>query len=395
MVSSDKTKQPTKRIGIAIEMGIPFGHHHGSYKGILDYIRENRPDWQTIVDPYMTGLSDASGRAQYDGIVGRITADAGKQAKTLGVPVVNHWMNAPDQDLPSVFADYKENGRIVAEHFLERGYHRIGLVSWETDRARALYLAGLQEVAEERGIEVQTLDVPYSFEDDPDLFVEFYDQLRETLQGVTPPIGIYVPMDGMALYLVQLCDELGLRMPHEVGIAVAYNSLEICLNTRPTLTSIEANDEKIGYEAMRLLDQLINKTIEPPDEPLLIKPRSLRVRGSSEVFVSDDPVVSSAMRYIAEHARQAITVEDVAQAASVSKRTLSRRFNEHVGQSVLSEISRIRVQAIKQALVDTELPMSEVSESCGFTSTSHFNVFFRKATGMTPGEYRKQHRYQA
>ncbi|MEM9347853.1 MAG: substrate-binding domain-containing protein [Planctomycetota bacterium] len=385
------SSQSTKRIGIAIEMGQPFGHHHGCYKGILDYVREHRPGWQTAVDPYMVGIVDDSGQAQYDGIVGRITADAAERADKIGVPVVNHWMNSPAQNAAGAYADYTANGRIVAEHFIGHGYKRLGLISWQTDKARALYLAGITEVAEQHGIEVQTLDVPYDFEDDPDAFAMFYSELRKTLLSVKPPIGIYVPMDGMALYVVQLCNALNLRVPDEVGLAVAYNSLDICLNTQPTLTSIEANDEKIGYEAMRLLDGLIQGK-KPPGEPVRVQPKTLRIRGSSQVFVSEDEVVSKAMRFIAEHARTALSVEDVATAANVSKRTLSRRFDAHVGKSVLTEINRIRTQTIKQDLVDTEQPISDVAAACGFTSTSHFNVFFRKATGTTPGEYRKRHR---
>ncbi|MEM9110782.1 MAG: substrate-binding domain-containing protein [Planctomycetota bacterium] len=388
------SSQSTKRIGIAIEMGQPFGHHHGCYKGILDYVREHRPHWQTTVDPYMVGIIDGSGQAQYDGIVGRITADAAEKAGKVGIPMVNHWMNSPAQHVAGAYADYTTNGRIVAEHFIEHGYKRLGLISWKTDKARALYLAGLTEVAEQHGIEVETLDVPYDFEDDPDAFATFYSELRKTLLSVKPPIGIYVPMDGMALYAVQLCNELNLRVPDEVGLAVAYNSLDICLNTQPTLTSIEANDEKIGYEAMRLLDGLIQGR-DAPEEPVRVQPKTLRIRGSSQVFVSEDAVVSKAMRFIAEHARTPLSVEEVATAANVSKRTLSRRFDAHVGKSVLTEINRIRTQTIKQELVDTEQPISDVAAACGFTSTSHFNVFFRKATGTTPGEYRKRHRNDA
>ncbi|MEO0475747.1 MAG: hypothetical protein AAF085_07240, partial [Planctomycetota bacterium] len=180
-----------KHIGIAIEMGQPFNHHHGCYKGILDYVRQHHPRWQTTVDPYMVGMLDDQGGPQYDGIVGRITGSAAKQAKAAGIPVVNHWMNSPAEDAPGVFADNTANGRIVAEHFIQRGYKRIGMVSWPTDRAQKYYLSGLKEVAEEHGIKVQALEVPYDFEDDPDAFVTFYRRLRETLQSITPPIGIY------------------------------------------------------------------------------------------------------------------------------------------------------------------------------------------------------------
>lgn len=391
-MSSQNGESILKRIGIAIEMGQPFGHHHGCYHGILAYTREHRPDWQTVVDPYMIGLSSEAISMPYDGIVGRITGAAAEAAKQAGIPAVNHWMNSPATDLPGVFTDYRENGRLIARHLLKHGYRRIGLISWPTDRAQTYYRSGLQEVASDKYIDVQLLNVPYSFEDDPKLFEEFYIQLRQTLESVTPPIGIFVPMDSMAIYVVQLCDELGLRVPQDVGLVVAYNSLEICLTSKPTLSSVEADDFQVGYEAMALLDKLISGKVTAPVEPSFVPARSLRVRGSSEVFVSEDPVVGKAMQYIAKHARQTIGVEDVAEAAGVSKRTLSRRFSMHVGQSVLSEINRMRAEAIKQMLVDTEVPINEVADACGFASTSHFNVFFRKATGQTPGAYRREHR---
>ncbi|MFK7790280.1 MAG: helix-turn-helix domain-containing protein, partial [Phycisphaeraceae bacterium] len=251
---------------------------------------------------------------------------------------------------------------------------------------------GIQEAIERRGGEAFTTDVPYLFEADPESFVEFNQLIRELVSTKNSPMGLFIPMDSMALYAMQACQQLGVRVPYDVGVAVCYNALDLCLNTHPTMTSIQANDELIGYEAMRLLaDQMAGRPL-PMDLPMLIPPKTLRVRGSSEVFVSEDPVVSLAMSYIGEHAREGITVEEVASAADVSVRTLSRRFNKNVGRSVLGEINRVRVQAVQQVLVDTELPMQEVATACGFTSTSHFNVFFRKATNQTPGSYRKQHR---
>lgn len=395
MSATQTDKTDTKHIAIVIEMGRPFGHHHGCYKGIVDYIREHKPHWQTSVDPFLTGVLDGDGQVQYDGIVGRITQPVADLAEQHGIPAVNHWYNTPAETLPSVYTDYRASARIVAEHFLDHGYRRIGLVSWQTDRARPVFYAGLEEAVAERGGETFAVSVPYLFEDNPNDFIQFSQQVGDLLANSSPPMGLFIPMDSMALYAMQACHQMGLRVPTDVGVAVNYNSIDLCLNTHPTMTSIQANDELIGYEAMRLLDdQLAGKPL-PVDLPKLIPPMALRVRGSSEVFVSEDPVVSAAMRYIADHARDAVTVEEVANAAEVSVRTLSRRFNRHVGRSVLGEINRVRVQAIKQVLVDTELPMQEVAEVCGFTSTSHFSVFFRKAADQTPGSYRKQHRRQA
>lgn len=392
VASTGNPSGSSKHIGIVIEMGQPFSHHHGSYKGIVDYVREHHPDWTTTVDPFLTGLLDETGNVRYDGIVGRITQPIADFAEEHGIPTVNHWMNSPAESLPAVFSDYRASGRIVANHFLDHGYHRIGLVSWEWDRARPLFHTGIEQAVQERGGEVFAMNVPYLFEDNPKDFVEFSRLISEMISNERTPMGLFIPMDVMALYTMQTCQQLGLRVPNDVGVAVYYNSIDLCLNTHPTMTSIEANDEMIGYEAMRLLDLQIAGKALPQDLPMRIPPKTLRVRGSSEVFVSEDPIVSKAMHYIGEHSREGITVDEVAEAADVSVRTLSRRFNKFVGRSVLGEINRVRTQAIKQVLVDTEIPLHEVATTCGFTSTSHFNVFFRKATDQTPGSYRKQHR---
>lgn len=393
MSNSAGPQGPSKHIGIVIEMGQPFSHHHACYKGIVDYVREHHPDWQTSVDPFLTGLFDKDGQVRYDGIVGRIAQPEADLAEQHDIPIVNHWLNSPAQALPAVFSDYRASGRIVAEHFLDHGYQRIGLVSWETDRARPMFYAGIKEAVEERGgEEAFALDVPYMFEADPDSFNEFNHVICELASSRSQPMGLFIPMDSMALYAMQNFQQLGKRVPNDIGVAVYYNALDLCLNTHPTMTSIQANDELIGYEAMRLLAGQMTGQPLPVDLPILIEPKALRVRGSSEVFVSEDEVVSKAMHYIGDHAREGITVEDVASSAGVSIRTLSRRFNKYVGRSVLGEINRVRVQAIQQVLVDTEIPLHEVASVCGFTSTSHFNVFFRKATDQTPGSYRKQYR---
>ena len=61
VASTGNPSGSSKHIGIVIEMGQPFSHHHGSYKGIVDYVREHHPDWTTTVDPFLTGLLNETG----------------------------------------------------------------------------------------------------------------------------------------------------------------------------------------------------------------------------------------------------------------------------------------------------------------------------------------------
>jgi LacI family transcriptional regulator len=118
----------------------------------------------------------------------------------------------------------------------------------------------------------------------------------------------------------------------------------------------------------------------------------MRVRGSTDAFVSEDPIVSRAMRFIAENASRSITIEDVAEAVETSSRTLQQRFTQFVGRSVYSEINRLRIETVKRILIDADVTLEAVASENGFTDVSHMVKNFRKATGKTPGEFRKQHR---
>ena len=390
MTSQTGGADVTKRVGIAIEMGHMIGHHVGTYKGILAYLAEHHPDWQPVLDPYMVGLINRSGVAEYDGVVGRISATSAEQAAAVGVPIVNHWVNSPAQSLPLVCNDSVAGSQIVVEHLLDRGYRRLGLVCFEGDKINEHRLEGMRRALNGMWGDVEILELNYDFESGPKEFVRFYNRLGKLLKGLETPIGLYIPMDLMAVYVMQACGELGLRVPEDVGVVSFFNT-PLCVNASPTLSSLEPADEEVGYEAMGLLAGLMLGEAERPSEPVLVAPKTLRVRGSSNVFVSEDEVVARAMTYISERSHEMITVDDVAEAASVSTRTLSRRFDRHVGQTVLGEINRMRLATVKQTLLDTDLPIAAVAEHCGFSSTSHFNVFFRKAVGQTPGAYRKEH----
>lgn len=392
MVRTKRRKGP-RRIAIAIQMDDPFPHHTGCYHGIVDYANQ-KENWHTVVDPYLVGLSSHCGVLEYDGIVGRITREVAEEAKSAGIPVVNHWMNSPARGVPGVYSDFAECGRIAAEHLLARGYRRFGYVGWKRDRVRTFHLSGFEPPLQEQGMAIQHLIVPMSLSSHERgsgrMFTRFNTLLRDWLSGLTPPFGLYIPIDTCAMYALQMCDELGLRVPHDVGIVSGFNNPTICLKTKPTLSAIEPDNERVGYRATQLLDRLMDGE-EAPDEPIWIPPKTLRMRGSSDAFVCEDPTTSRALRYIADHSRESITVKEVAKAAKTTTRTLARRFEQFVGHPIRKEISRMRIESLKRILIDSKTPISTVAIQCGFTSASHFTEFFKKETGITPGEYRKQH----
>lgn len=91
--------------------------------------------------------------------------------------------------------------------------------------------------------------------------------------------------------------------------------------------------------------------------------------------------------------RSNVTVEDLAKDLDLPPRGLSRVINRHFGRNFFEFINHYRVEEAKRLLSSPEkahLSVLDVMLESGFNSKAAFNTFFKKYTGMTPSEYRKQ-----
>ena len=111
---------------------------------------------------------------------------------------------------------------------------------------------------------------------------------------------------------------------------------------------------------------------------------------STDAFACDDPLVAEAVWFIAGHARENLQVEDVVQHMNVSRSTLIRWFDQALGRSVASEISRHRVAEVKQMLIQTRLSITTISEICGFSCCADLSRFFKREVGVPPSVWRKR-----
>ena len=83
------------------------------------------------------------------------------------------------------------------------------------------------------------------------------------------------------------------------------------------------------------------------------------------------------------------TVEGLAQVAGVSPRHFIRAFQESAGQTPLRFVHTLRVERAKQLLTDPRRTATDVALDCGFSHAQHFSNAFKKATGVTPSDFRK------
>ncbi|PHR61896.1 MAG: hypothetical protein COA43_01620 [Robiginitomaculum sp.] len=104
--------------------------------------------------------------------------------------------------------------------------------------------------------------------------------------------------------------------------------------------------------------------------------------------------IARAKDYIIENIKQAITVNDVANAACISPRALQYSFREHVGMSPSKYMRKIKLEAVRQALqkADSRSNVTNILSDFGITSYGHFSKFYRETFGCTPKVTLQRHR---
>lgn len=100
---------------------------------------------------------------------------------------------------------------------------------------------------------------------------------------------------------------------------------------------------------------------------------------------------ASIKAYIAEHYRQNIRLQDIAEAFHFSPSYFTQVFKKHFGITLTEYITQFRVEKSLQLLSKYNLSVELVAAEVGFSSYSYFCTTFKKMVGMTPKEYRKAH----
>lgn len=394
--NSSRTRSPakrkTKRVAVAIEMHYTFPWHLDAYQGVVQYAEE--AGWTCVLDPYLMSLPEG-GDAGYDGIVGRIGTDLMPLLEGRDLPVVT-LLGIPGlaslTSIPSVLPDAAAGVRLAAEHLIGCGYRRLGFVSSEGSPAEQMYLKHLSATGQAHGFAKPShLVVQSDFVGTRGLVLELRKKLMDWVQSLEKPVGLLVEDAVVPILLLQLCHELGLRVPEDVGVLALWGDDATAEASLPTLSVMTYDMLKVGYQAAALLDKFMDGRPAHPHNRV-IPPDRVAVRESTDVFLNSDPMVSEAMHFIASHCRQNLHIEDVASHMNTSRRTLERRFEEALRTTAYSEIRRLRVDYLKRLLIETEHSVQTIAHDCGFSATTNFSRFFKQETGESPSAYRKRFR---
>jgi LacI family transcriptional regulator len=324
-----------------------------------------------------------------DGLLGHVfSAEAAELVEQLTVPVVETAFDFADLKVPRVGLDDRAIGKLAAEYFLDRGFAQFVYIG-EEDRAHAIrrwegFLARLQIAGHQPLRAPAMLDWGWQ-----DALRPLTGKVQRWLGKLPRPAAVFVSSDGLGLRFLEVARGAGYRVPEEFAVLGVGDIDTICDLAYPPLSSIRTAAETAGFEAARLLDRLMQGE-PPPAARIEFPPLGVVTRRSTDVLAVSDADLSTALRFIRDHAAEEITVEDVVAAACVSRSTLERRFRQLLGRSPLDEIYRVRVERARHLLAETDWPMSHVAKESGFHDSRRMSEVFHAHTGETPTAYRRR-----
>jgi AraC-like DNA-binding protein/ligand-binding sensor protein len=121
---------------------------------------------------------------------------------------------------------------------------------------------------------------------------------------------------------------------------------------------------------------------------------------SNELMVSarqaESPMIARAKVFIAEHQHEEMSLRQVAGAVNTSAFYFCKMFKQATGLTFTDYLARVRIEKVKNLLLNPHKRISEAAYEAGFQSLSQFNRVFRKIAGEAPTTWRdKLHRRSA
>jgi transcriptional regulator GlxA family with amidase domain len=92
--------------------------------------------------------------------------------------------------------------------------------------------------------------------------------------------------------------------------------------------------------------------------------------------------------WIAEHLTGDLRVERLAERAGMSPRTFARIYAAKMGITPARMVEKIRVEAVRRILEETDMPIKRIAAACGFGQEERLRRAFARQVGTTPAEYR-------
>ena len=364
-------------------------YEHRLHLGIAKYALE--AGWHLCAD--VTKEKIVPWGWQGDGILAWLGADdqLAKFVVEAKLPTVDFSRRRSELMFPRVVIDDTASVRMVAEHFLVRGFSRFLYYSAQENWAFERHGQEYVELLKRGGHDCHWIRWHKSpaYSTGHTSWQDKRRWLAAELRKSPKPLALFAATDDHALEVVEVCESIGLSVPDEVSVVGMDNSLPAVDAMSTPISSVDQNFSTLGYRGAHLLDQLMHGK-HPPQKPILIPPTALIARKSSDLLAINHPALARCLRYIWENYQRPIGVDDLARVAAMSRSGLHQAFVDRIGRSPGAELHRVRIENAKRILSQSKLKLEEIAELSGYQSANSFWVAFRHSTGLSPKQYQKR-----
>jgi LacI family transcriptional regulator, galactose operon repressor len=327
-----------------------------------------------------------------DGIIARINRkEMAEEIISAGIPAVNvSWYLLQADRVVQCTVDEHETGRMAAAYFLANGFQRYAYCGPLRQLSYPDRFA--DSFSEKLSREGHSCHVcPTSRYDQQTIAWDAHRaRLVEWLQDLPKPIAILCWSAARGRQVTEACHYAKIRVPGDVAVLGGDHDELMSNISNPPLSTIDQPAEQIGHEAASLLNQMMHGQ-QPIQRLTLFPPTRICVRHSTDTLAIEDELVRNCLRLIRQQAHLGIHVGDVVAELAVARRALEQRFVRLIGHTPAAEIRRVRIEAAKRLLVETNRSMAEIAQQAGFGNQDQFSRNFRHGVGLSPSQFRRQH----
>src|SRR6185437_10546121 len=363
----------TKKLKIVLLLDFSEEYYKKLLKGIVRYSREFGP-WvffrmptyyrETIgVDGILKWAKDWGAK----GLIGQLHSNSEiRKFTNAKISVIAQDFDERFKDMPSITEAYRETGCLVAKYFLKKGfknfaYYGFQNIVWSNERAK-----GFEEEIKNAGYSVHYFQQKKSYP--MDLWYYKPSLLSKWLKCLPKPIALMTCDDNHGLHITEASKHAEIRIPEEIAVLGVDNDENICFLSDPPLSSIDLEVEKGGYEAAKLMQQMITLGKRSSDN-IVIKPMQIITRSSTDIYSTNDKEIVSALKYIHLNIHKNLKVYHVLKQVPLSRRVLEKRFIQVTGYPIYKYIYNVRIEKFMEKLIATDMTITEISYELGLNDT--------------------------
>lgn len=396
MAQGAGTKPRVRRIAVLVETSTSWGSV--IIAGISDFAKrlqsETGERWTLYVDS--RGYFERQELPAWwkgDGVIARVTTPLlVQQVRLASIPCVNvSQIRIPGADIQQVTSNQTQIGRLSAETLIRTGVKHFGYFGppkreFYKDEILPTFTQTLREAG---------FGPPAVFDPDRTLRSDSspHDMLQplvEWLATIPRPAGILSWSFHGGQRVCEACCFAGIDVPREISVLSAdYDQLisDIC---DPPLTCIDQSARQVGYIAAAELHRILDGGTV--DEPRIINSAGIVWKKSVITEHVDDELVSTVIRHVEANVSRGISVEELCELVSVSRRKLEQHFQRTLGHGPVAHIQRVRLREACRLLAESDLLIKQIAVKFGFRNSEQFQRLLKSETGMTPVQYREFHR---